>query len=89
MFGPTLVNEVRLGFLRDFSSAQQDPFGLNQVDQFVPGVPENPAVAGGISQIKPPRSARVHGLFEGLIAGSAGASPAPPEMRAGRPRSQA
>jgi hypothetical protein len=51
VFGPTLVNEFRLGFLRNYSSAQQDPFGLNQVDEFVPGVPENPAVAGGISQI--------------------------------------
>jgi hypothetical protein len=51
VFGPTLVNEFRFGFLRDFSHAQQDPFGLNQVDEFVPGVPENPAVAGGISQI--------------------------------------
>jgi hypothetical protein len=51
IFSPTLVNEFRLGFLRDYSFAQQDPFGLNQVDEFVPGVPENPAVAGGISQI--------------------------------------
>jgi hypothetical protein len=51
VFGPTLVNEFRFGFLRDFSHAEQDPFGLNQVDEFVPGVPENPAVAGGISQI--------------------------------------
>jgi hypothetical protein len=51
VFGPTLVNEFRFGFLRNFSNAQQDPFGLNQVDEFVPGVPENSAVAGGISQI--------------------------------------
>ncbi len=51
VFSPGLVNEFRFGFLRDFSFAEQDPFGLNQVDEFVPGVPENPAVAGGISQI--------------------------------------
>ena len=51
IFSPTLVNDFRLGFLRDYSFAEQDPFGLNQVDEFVPGVPENPAVAGGISQI--------------------------------------
>jgi hypothetical protein len=50
-FAPTLINELRIGFLRNVSVAQQDPFGKNQVDQFVPGVPENPAVAGGISQI--------------------------------------
>jgi hypothetical protein len=51
VFGPTMINEFRFGFLRDFSFAEQDPFGKNQVDQFVPGVPENPAVAGGVSQI--------------------------------------
>jgi outer membrane receptor protein involved in Fe transport len=51
VFAPGLVNEFRLGFLRDYSFAEQDPFGQNQVDEFVPGVPENPAVAGGISQI--------------------------------------
>lgn len=51
VFSPTLVNEFRIGFIRDFSFAAQDPFGLNQVDEFVPGVPENPTVAGGISQI--------------------------------------
>ena len=51
VFSPTLVNEFRIGFSRNFSFAAQDPFGQNQVDEFVPGVPENPAVAGGISQI--------------------------------------
>lgn len=51
VFSPTLVNEFRVGFSRDYSFAEQDPFGQNQVDEFVPGVPENPAVAGGISQI--------------------------------------
>jgi hypothetical protein len=51
VFAPTLINELRIGFLRNYSIAQQDPFGKNQVDEFVPGVPENPAVAGGISQI--------------------------------------
>jgi hypothetical protein len=51
VFNPAMVNEFRFGFLRDFSFAAQDPFGKNQVDQYVPGVPENPAVAGGISQI--------------------------------------
>lgn len=51
VLSPTFVNEFRLGFTRSFSFAAQDPFGQNQVDEFVPGVPENPAVAGGISQI--------------------------------------
>jgi len=51
VFNPTLVNEFRIGFSRNYSFAAQDPFGKNQVDEFVPGVPENPAVAGGISQI--------------------------------------
>ena len=50
-FSPSLVNEFRFGFIRSFSFAAQDPFGQNQVDEYVPGVPENPAVAGGISQI--------------------------------------
>jgi len=50
-FSPTLVNELRIGFTRSNSFAAQDPVGQNQVDEFVPGVPENPAVAGGISQI--------------------------------------
>ena len=51
VFSPALINEFRIGFTRSFSFAAQDPFGQNQVDEFVPGVPENPAVAGGISQI--------------------------------------
>jgi len=51
VFAPTLVNEFRVGFIRSYSFAEQDPVGKNQVDQYVPGVPENPSVAGGISQI--------------------------------------
>jgi hypothetical protein len=50
VFTPSLTNEFRFGYERNYSYAQQDPFGKNQVDQYVPGVPENPAVAGGISQ---------------------------------------
>lgn len=50
IFTPTLTNEFRFGYERNYSYGQQEPFGLNQVDQYVPGVPENPAVAGGISQ---------------------------------------
>jgi len=50
IFTPTLTNEFRFGYERNYSYAQQEPFGLNQVDEYVPGVPQNPAVAGGISQ---------------------------------------
>ncbi|HVW85307.1 MAG TPA: TonB-dependent receptor [Bryobacteraceae bacterium] len=47
---PTLTNEFRAGYLRNYSFAEQDPFGKNLTDEYVPGVPENPAVNGGISQ---------------------------------------
>lgn len=49
IFTPTLTNEFRFGYERNYSYAQQDPFGKNQVDEYVPGVPENPVVAGGVS----------------------------------------
>src|SRR5215471_8453265 len=49
IFTPRLRNEFRFGFERNYSYAQHDPFGKNQVDQYVPGVPENPTVAGGVS----------------------------------------
>jgi hypothetical protein len=49
IFTPTLTNEFRFGYERNYSYAQQDPFGKNNVDEYVPGVPENPTVAGGIS----------------------------------------
>lgn len=50
IFGPQLVNDFRLGFVRNFAYDQQQPFGLNKASQYVPGVPDNPAVAGGVSQ---------------------------------------
>ncbi|MCU1276168.1 MAG: Oar protein, partial [Bryobacterales bacterium] len=46
-----IVNEFRIGYGRDHSFAEQDPFGKNKVSDYVPGVPDNPAVAGGISRI--------------------------------------
>lgn len=49
IFGPQIVNDLRLGFVRNFAYDQQQPFGLNQANQYVPGVPANPAVAGGVS----------------------------------------
>ncbi len=48
---PRLVNELRIGFGRDNSFAEQDPFGLNKVSDYVPGVPDNPAVAGGLPRM--------------------------------------
>ncbi|MDQ1473089.1 MAG: hypothetical protein QOJ99_4569 [Bryobacterales bacterium] len=49
VFGPRLVNDFRLGFVRNFAYDQQQPFGLNKASDYVPGVPDNPAVAGGVS----------------------------------------
>jgi Carboxypeptidase regulatory-like domain/TonB dependent receptor/TonB-dependent Receptor Plug Domain len=45
---PTLTNDFRLGFVRNFSQDKQQPFGLNSPDAYIPGVPDNPATAGGI-----------------------------------------
>lgn len=44
-----MVNEFRFGWVRDFSYAQQQPFGLSQLaGSFVPGIPNNPAIGGGV-----------------------------------------
>ena len=48
VFKPSLVNDFHFGFIRNNSYAEQDPFGLNDADQFVPGIPNNPAIAGGV-----------------------------------------
>jgi carboxypeptidase family protein/TonB-dependent receptor-like protein len=48
IFTPTLVNDFRFGFIRNYSYAEQDPFGRNAADEFVPGIPNNPAIAGGV-----------------------------------------
>ena len=48
IFGPTLTNDFRFGFVRNFSYDQQQPFGLNAPSDYIPGVPYNPATAGGI-----------------------------------------
>ncbi len=42
----TLVNEARVSWARGISDGQQDPFGVPGPK--VPGVPDNPVVAGGI-----------------------------------------
>ncbi|MCU1295271.1 MAG: outer rane insertion C-terminal signal protein, partial [Bryobacterales bacterium] len=50
IFGPTLTNDFRVGFVRNFAYDQQQPFGQNAASAYVPGVPDNAAVAGGVSQ---------------------------------------
>ena len=49
--GARLVNELRAGFGRDNSQAEQDPFGLNHTADYVPGVPINPSFDGGVPMI--------------------------------------
>jgi outer membrane receptor protein involved in Fe transport len=46
VFGASLVNEARVSWARGISDGQQDPFG--QTGPAVPGVPNDPAVAGGV-----------------------------------------
>ncbi len=46
VFGASLVNEARVSWARGISDGQQDPFG--QVGPAVPGVPNDPVVAGGV-----------------------------------------
>ena len=49
IISPTIVNEFRFGFLRNYSAAQQQPFDLPQTSaDFIPGVPSNPAIGGGV-----------------------------------------
>ncbi|HEX6494872.1 MAG TPA: carboxypeptidase regulatory-like domain-containing protein [Acidobacteriaceae bacterium] len=49
LFSPTVVNDFRLGFLRNFSHAAQQPFALPQTaGQFVPGIPPSPLIGGGV-----------------------------------------
>ncbi len=47
---PNLVSEFRVGYEHDNSFAQQEPFG-QPGGNLVPGVPNNPAFAGGVSMI--------------------------------------
>jgi outer membrane receptor protein involved in Fe transport len=48
VFSPRILNDFHFGFIRNFSYGQQDPFGKNAANQFVPGIPNNPAIAGGV-----------------------------------------
>jgi hypothetical protein len=45
----SMVNEFRFGWVRDFSYAQQQPFAQTQMaGGFVPGIPNDPAIGGGV-----------------------------------------
>ena len=49
VLSPTMVNDFRFGWVRDYSFAEQQPFTLSQnASQFVPGIPDNPAIGGGV-----------------------------------------
>jgi len=49
VISPTMVNDFRFGWVRDSSFGQQQPFDLSQTaNQFVPGIPVNPATGGGV-----------------------------------------
>jgi hypothetical protein len=49
VFSASMVNDFRFGWIRNFSFAEQDPFALTQyAGDFVPGIPVNPAVGGGV-----------------------------------------
>src|ERR1700723_3425407 len=50
IFAPTLLNDFRFGWVRDTSFGRQQPFALPQTaGDFVPGIPSNPAIGGGVS----------------------------------------
>jgi Carboxypeptidase regulatory-like domain/TonB-dependent Receptor Plug Domain/TonB dependent receptor len=51
VFTPTIVNDFRLGWVRNTSYGKQQPFDLPQTaSDFVPGIPSNPAIGGGVPQ---------------------------------------
>ena len=50
IISPRIVNDFRFGWVRDSSFGQQQPFALGQTaGDFVPGIPANPAIGGGVS----------------------------------------
>jgi hypothetical protein len=61
IINPRLVNDFRFGWVRDYSHAVQQPFSLPQTaGSFVPGIPDNPAIGGGV-----PLTSFTNGAFEG------------------------
>lgn len=51
IFSAALVNDLRIGFIHNNAYAQQQPFGLNHTADYVPGIPTNPVVDGGLPLI--------------------------------------
>ena len=52
VISPRMVNDFRFGWVRDYSRAVQQPFNLSQTaGQFLPGVPADPAIGGGVPLI--------------------------------------
>lgn len=52
VINPRMVNDFRFGWVRDYSHAVQQPFALSQTaGQYIPGIPANPAIGGGLPQI--------------------------------------
>jgi Carboxypeptidase regulatory-like domain/TonB-dependent Receptor Plug Domain len=48
IINPRMVNDFRFGWVRNYSFAEQQPFDLPQHSgDFLPGVPNNPAIGGG------------------------------------------
>ncbi len=51
IISPRMVNDFRFGWVRDYSFAEQQPFTMSQnASDFVPGIPDNPALGGGVPQ---------------------------------------
>lgn len=50
VLSPRIVNEAHVAYSRDNSFAAQDPFGKNHTADYVPGVPVNPTIDGGVSR---------------------------------------
>jgi carboxypeptidase family protein/TonB-dependent receptor-like protein len=51
IIAPTLINDLRLGFVRNTAMDVQLSFGLAPAGNYVPGIPSNPATGGGLPAI--------------------------------------
>jgi hypothetical protein len=51
VLSPSLVNQFRFGYSRANADAVQEPFGLTQNSDFVPGIPNSDVVQGGVPRL--------------------------------------
>jgi outer membrane receptor protein involved in Fe transport len=51
IFSPSVINDLRLGFVRNTAVDVQLPFNLAPAGDYVPGIPFNPATGGGLPAI--------------------------------------